>query len=249
MICHLPSDPLNTLARQALTSSKPAAKSWFTQLRDICLLYSLPHPLILLQNPPSKLSFKKLYKSKIMDHWEDKLRQEASPLSSLAFFKPEFHSLQKPHPILWTAGPNPYEVAKAVVQCRMLSGRYRTERLASHWSSNKQGFCLAPTCTETQETLEHILINCPSYNETRLKLRRLWLSSPSSINQLVSSVLQGSPSSMMQFLLDASTHPQVISLAQLYGDQPLQIVFHLTRSWCFAIHKERARLLGRWPNN
>ena len=150
--------------------------------------------------------------------------------------------------MLWTAGPNPYEVAKAVVQCRMLSGRYRTEMLASHWSSNKHGFCLAPTCMETQETLEHILISCPSYDQTRLKLRRLWLESPSPINHLVSSVLTSSPSSMMQFLLDASTHPQVITLAQLYGDQPLQIVLHLTGSWCFSIHKERARLLGRWPN-
>ena len=93
MICHLTSDPLNILARQALTCRTPASKSWFTQLRDICLLYGLPHPLILLQNPLPKLAFKKLYKSKIMNYWEDKLRQEASPLSSLEFFKPEFHSL------------------------------------------------------------------------------------------------------------------------------------------------------------
>ena len=34
--------------------------SWFTQLRDICLLYYLPHPLELLNNPLSKEYFKSL---------------------------------------------------------------------------------------------------------------------------------------------------------------------------------------------
>ena len=144
MICHLPNDPLNARARQVLTSRSPASKSWFSQLRDICLLYGFPRPLHLLQNPLSKQAFKKLSRSLIIDHLENKLCQESSPLNFLSFFKPEFHSLQHPHPILWTAYPNPYEVAKAVVQCRMLSGRYRTELLAKHWSSNKHGFCQAP---------------------------------------------------------------------------------------------------------
>jgi hypothetical protein len=155
MICHLQSDPLNRRARQALTRCKPSEKSWFTQIRDICLLYGLPHPLILLQQPLSKHEFKKLSRSLIIDHWEQKFRLETSPLTSLIFFKPEFHSLCSPHPIYLTAGPNPYEVAKAVVQSKMLSGRYRTEQLARHWSSDKNDFCLAPTCHEVLESLDH----------------------------------------------------------------------------------------------
>jgi hypothetical protein len=150
-------------------------------------------------------------------------------------------------PMLLTAGPNPYEVAKSVVQCCMLSGRYRTELLSRHWSNNKHGFCLSTTCSAIPESLEHILLFCPAYTITRTKITRLWLSTEdSNIAKLVTSVLNGSADSLMQFLLDASTHPTVISLTQLYGPNILQKVFHLTRSWCFAVHKERAKILGRW---
>ena len=113
MICHLHDDPLNRRARQVLTRFKPSSKSWFIQLRDLCLAYDLPHPLLLLSNPPSKKSFMKLAKSKVISYWELKLRQEASFLTSLVYLKPEYSSLTSPHPIYLTAGSNPYEVSKA----------------------------------------------------------------------------------------------------------------------------------------
>jgi hypothetical protein len=245
---HLPDNSLHTRARHVLTCLPSSKKSWFSQVRDICLLYGLPHPLDLLQTPLSKCTFKKLTKSLIVDYWEKKLRQEASPLDSLMHFKPHFHSLSSPHPIFWTAGPNPYEVSKAIVQSRMLSGRYRTELLAKHWSKNPNGYCLNPTCNSTEETLGHILLCCPSYQPVRERLSRLWLSCPHLlINQLVEGVLLGPQENLLKFILDPSVHPQVISLVQHFGDEPLKIVFHLTRSWCFAIHKERAKLLDRWP--
>ena len=143
-------------------------------------------------------------KSKITDYWETKLRLEVSPLLSITYFKPEFHSLVQPHPILWTAGPNPYEVSKAIIQRRMLSGRYRTELLARHWSRNRNGYCLSSSlCNSTQETLEHILLWCPAYHNLRERLMNLWLSNP---------------------------YPHI----------------YLTRTWCFSIHRERAKILGRW---
>ena len=146
MICNLRNDPLHQRARHALTCLPPKHKSWFNQIRDICLLYGLPHPLTLLSEPPSPC------KPLILDYWETKLRTEVSSLGSLEYFKPEFHSLVKPNPMFWTAAPNPYEVSKAIVQCRMPIGRYRTELLASHWSQNKHGYCLQMSCTSTVET-------------------------------------------------------------------------------------------------
>ena len=43
----------------------------------------------------------------------------------------------------------------------------------------------------------------------------------------------GSPLDLLQFILDASVHPEIITLKQNYGDVILKIVFHLTRTWCF----------------
>jgi hypothetical protein len=155
---------LSKLAESILTNNKPNSNSWFHQLRDLCLLYRLPHPLILIFDPPSKSKFSVLVKKHVLNYWETKLRSEAEPsdLPSLRYFHPEFYSLSKPHPLWSTAGSSPYQVAKATIQAKMLSGRYRTERLMRFWSKNKEGLCLLPSCSELhlQEDLEHILVHC-----------------------------------------------------------------------------------------
>ena len=127
MVTRLPKNPLFTRAKHILTTGSQSSKSWFWDIRDICLQYGLPHPLTLMENPLTKETFKRLVKSHVTDFWEKKLRKEAAPLSSLTYFRPEFHSLRRPHPILWTPGSNPHEVAKAVIQLNMLSGRYPSE--------------------------------------------------------------------------------------------------------------------------
>ena len=247
MICRLPDDPLNSHARNVLTMSKRSSKSWFWQIRDLCLQYSLPHPLHLLQYPPQKVKFRTLVKSRITDHWEVKLRLEASFLPSLAYFHPQFMSLAKPHPLWLSAAANPHEVTKAVQQAKFLSGRYRTESLCSHWSSNKGGFCLSPTCSNQIETIDHILVHCQAYSTTRDKLTRLWLSSPNpKVQELASQALASPPAYLIQFILDCSVIPLVITATQHDGTDILDSLFHLTRTWCFAIHRERMKIYGRW---
>ena len=173
--------------------------------------------------------------SHVIDYWEVKLGHEVSQLSSLQFFKAEFCSLASPHPILWTPGANPYEVSKAVIQLRMLSGRYRTSVLTKHWSSDRTGSCPAPDCTD-QETIEHFLVICPFYNQYRAKLKKLWQDTKTPIlNDLVTAVLTYPSHDLLQFILDASVHPLMISYVQTYGNELLPEVFHLTRTWCYII--------------
>jgi hypothetical protein len=127
--------------------------------------------------------------------------------------------------------------------------RYRTEQLAKHWSTNKQGFSLAPSCTEVFESIEHILLWCPSYQPTRENLKKLWQVWPAPfVAQLSATILNGSPATQMQFLLDPSPNSHVIFLNQIFGTEQVKTVFHLTMTWCFAIHKARAKLLGRWTS-
>ena len=44
-----------------------------------------------------------------------------------------------------------------------------TAMLTRHWGSHRTGSCPAPGCSE-QETLEHILVFCPYYNDMRFRL-------------------------------------------------------------------------------
>ena len=100
--------------------------SWFYQVSDLCKQYSLPDPLHVLHHPPSKLSFKRQAKLRVLDWWNTKYRAEVASLPSLSMFRAECMSLANPHPIWTSAGSSPYEIRKATVQARMLSGRYRT---------------------------------------------------------------------------------------------------------------------------
>ena len=160
----MPDDPLNVCAQHILITAKQNCTFWFTQIINLCLMFDLPHPLTLLETSLTKLKFKKLVKSKIVDYWEKRLRAEAKPLTSLEYFKPEYISLTRPHPIWWSAGCNPYGISKAVIQSRMLSGRYR--QLTSNWSA-VTSCCPSSSCITEVETLEHILLYCPEYELSR----------------------------------------------------------------------------------
>ena len=162
----------------------------------------MPHPLKLLDFPPSKDDLKKLATARVIDYWETKLRGEAALLPSLQNFKPEFMSLKTPHLIWKTVGSNPYEVSKAMQQVRFLLGCYRSSHLEKHFSKNIDGSCNNCNSGES-ETVEHILISCIAYNETKEKLYRLWTSTKIPIvHELVLGALSSDGKYILQFLLD-----------------------------------------------
>ena len=175
MICHLHGDPLNDHARHVLLQPDLYSKSWFGKLLEICLLYELPHPCLLLENPPEKKTFKTMAKKRIVIYWEGILTKEAQQLPSLCFFNPRVHSLTRPHPIWLAAGSSGYEVNKATILARMISGRYRTEKLSRFWTDNKSGYCLATSCDQVVGDLQHLLLHCPGLGIARNNLLEMWL--------------------------------------------------------------------------
>ena len=252
MIARLPGSLLHKLAVRMLTVSRPSSMSWFVQIRDICLKYSLPHPLSLLQNPPTKATYKHLVKSKVLDYWENELRLKATPMRSLQFFKPEFMSLSKAHTIWATSKNSPYETNKAIIQARLLSGRYRTESLCRHWSDNTAGVCLLHSCFKNQmmEDVSHILVICASLASVRDRLFTFFsnygVSHPHLMQAITGFLSSTSTSYKTQFLVDCSVLPEIILLQQHYGKIVLNELFYITRTWCFTIHRERLRMLNRW---
>jgi hypothetical protein len=250
MICHLPADPLYKRAEYALTYLPPSSRSWFQQVRNLCLQYGLPHPLTLLENPMSKEKFKKLVKQKVTEYWQDVLATESFNLDSLRFFDFSSASLSQAHPI-WTGSVgNSYECCKSTVLARMVSGRYRCETMCRFWSSNKKGFCLAPTCHEVPGDLEHLLTSCPALEHTRHQLHSLWCRKTVHLQPLHSLILQilgSSPAIQVRFILDCLSFPQLVHLIKLYGQSVQSLVFYLTRTWAYCTHREKLIMLGKWP--
>ena len=147
---------------QALSSTSEYKNSWFLKVKEFCQQYSLPDPELILTNPLSSNPYKQVTKQKVLDFWNLKLRADVKRLDSLEFFKADYMSLCQPHPIWTTTGSFPFDVKKATVQARMLSGRYRTCWLRRHWSEDSTGHCQVPGCTGQPGTLQHIATGeCP----------------------------------------------------------------------------------------
>ena len=254
MIRGLPGSLLHRYCQQVFYKpTRHQNSSWFHQVRNLCLKYLLSHPLNLLSptSPHSREAFKSLVKKHVLNYWETNLREEASNLKSLRFFKPEFLSLAKPHPIFISAGSSSYEVSKATVQALFLSGRYRTEKLSRHWSTNPEGYCQCPSCLGNQivEDEEHILLHCGSLAPTRTSLAKLTLSY-SKANPLLGPLLLNYTNpehpDFPQFLVDCSVLPEIITLTQQFGEFLLFKLFKITRTWCYSLHRDRLKILGRW---
>ena len=253
MICHLPGDPLHAHARHALSYLPNSARSWFHQVRDICLRYSLPHPLCLLDNPLTKSSFKSLIKKNMLEYWEQVLMSEANELKSLNFFHTSQLSLSQPSPVWLASKGSSFECTKSTIVCKMISGRYRSEDLCKYWSStNRLGYCLASTCEEVVGDLVHILVTCPALAPVRERLRKLWLDKSSQspgLLQMLKMVLKSAPPVQVQFILDPTIFDGVKMLVELYGMPVLSHIMYLTRTYAYYMHREKLILHGRWPGD
>ena len=252
MICLLPDDPLHAHAEHVLLHSDICSKSWFIQVRNICAQYDLPHPLTLLQSPPAKQRMRKLLKLKITEYWQAVLTTEAISMSSLQHLNPTRLSLLKPHPLWTTAGSSPHEANKAVILARMISGRYRTERLCRFWTANKDGYCLLEGCNQVVGDLEHLLVHCPGLHTVRSNLEQMWLARTAFIPPLqdyVQKVLTSSAAVRMAFILDCVAVPEIISLHQTHGMAVIETVLYITRTYAYCMHRKKLILTGKWPYN
>ena len=250
MICHLQGDPLQAHAEHALLHTESFQKSWFVQVKKICIKYDLPHPLTLLHSAPDMKKMKNLVKLKITEYWQALLAAEAMSLSSLKYMNPTRHSVVRPH-YLWTAaGSNPHEINKSIILARMMSGRYRTESLCRFWSGNRQGYCQLNGCHQVIGDLEHLLLHCPGLHTVRTNLEKMWLERAAILPLLQAYIVQllASPTAVkMAFILDSTAVPEIITLTQVYGLAVLDIVLYLTRTYVYGLHRKKLILMGKWP--
>ena len=204
-----------------LATADGSPHSWFIQVRELSTQYSLPDPLHILDNPSLKASFKRLVKQKVIDWWQTKLRAKAASLPSLDLFRSEFMSLSRPHPIWTSAGASSYEVKKATVQARMLGGRYRTCWLRRHLSGDDSGTCKVPGCSNQLGTLLNIATaQCLGLHSAKVRAVAIWadfLKDNQLLFPLIRDFSLGDPQVFLEFLVDPTTNPKVITLAQKYA--------------------------------
>ena len=225
--------------------------SLFSSLTSLSERYNLPSPLSILQNPPSKYLLKKIVSTKISDFWHTKLSSEASAKKSLKFLKCAFLPLGHPHMLWESCSGSPRALQSAIIQARLLSGRYRCDYLVSKWS-NSDGSCRLPGCHTFPGDSSHLLSGtCPALRRTlilSLKNSLDTLAAHPLLLDLVKNIISSSSSeAWVAFILDPSTNPAAIKLMQDLGKKFIWPLFRLSRTYIWAMHKQRSRFLGIKP--
>jgi hypothetical protein len=83
---------------------------------------------------------------------------------------------------------------------------------------------------------------------TRQRMFSICFKLPNKVSlTLIANILyKGSNQKLMQLLLDCSVIPEVIASSQSHGEQVLSDLFYFSRTWCFSVHRERMKRLGKW---
>ena len=250
-VTRLPGNIIHTVAKDTLITASDNDGSWYGQIRSLCFQYNLPNPLTLLHQPPSQKRYKCLIKNNIAQFWQEKLRAmihrgEPNELTSLKYFKPEYMSVLRPHPILTTAAHS-YDVNKMVVQLRMLSGRYRVGSLLRHFSPEQSGIC--ELCGVELEDISHLLVpRCSALQDRRILLIEYAfgiLEQYPVCHAIFENILTCNEEEQVQFFLDCSVIPSIIRAAE-NNKCVLPLLLKVCRTWCYSLHRTRLKLLGRW---
>ena len=131
---------------------------------------------------------------------------------SLKYFKPQFMSLNRPHPMISYAKTT-YQVNKCITTLRMLSGRFRCGSLLRHCYQHVSGLC--ELCELELEDLPHILLpRCPHLKERALFLTNYLydtLASSLTASTIAEKILNCEDDQRkMQFFLDPRSSPKLL---------------------------------------
>ena len=158
-------------------------------------------------------------------------------------------SLKITHPLWTSCGNNSFEISKAMIQAKLLSGQYRTDTLLCNFGKNSTTqYVLCKS--ENLGSIEHLLVVCDKLKFCRDKQFES-LEKRSNVSDLIKKLIYDayntSISKFVQILLDCSVMAEVIQAKKLEANIICEI-FKFTRTWCFNIHVNRMKLLGRWTS-
>ena len=238
-----PNTTIYKIVLYLLKMAGPKSHTWTAHLRHTCLLYRLPDPLALLQCGQvwKKSSWKTLTKTRVTVHYENILREEALKNSKMKYLNVEVQGLSGvPHPALLNI-ENAQEVKKLRAHIKLLSGDFLTaERL--NLDNGKSPQCRL--CLSAVESVAHVVTQCRATSDICSRM----------LPELLNTVLVADPSCsildvpnqtkyLTQFILDC-TSLNLPAACRIAAHNPrISQIFAVSRNWCHAISRERARLL------
>ena len=224
----------NDLAKRQLAVRDPSDKSWFSSVRNILNTYWLPTAYEILEHPPSSEQWKKQVKYQLHTHVEKQWRDDIISKSTLKYLNPEAVKVGKIHPVFATVRNNPYDVNRAKVKARLLTGTYTLQSNREKFNQfNVSPIC--QLCNKDPETREHFLVTCEALHQLRIEL---WnkITALFEFSRGISFVLND-PELTTQLLLDSSH--QVIERELRPSVHQTNVLEFYSRELIYKLHVNR----------
>ena len=150
-----------------------------------------------------------------------------------------------PHPLWISCQGSRTAIEAAIIQARILTGRYRDDYLTSKFSPYKTGHC--SMCGFYPGTVSHYLSgHCPLLSQQlqlSLDYSLTLLSTTPFLLPPVLSALQYDVEDWASFILDPGSNHMVIKIKQSYGHEAVWPLYRLSRAYIRCMHRERMKFM------
>lgn len=237
-ICRLGEDSVEKqLARRQLSVKSFTSNSWFVAVKRLLQRYKLPDSWELLDNPPSKLRWKKMVKQYVDGYWVEQIKYRARLYSSLRYIHVEDYQPGKRHPCIQYV-TSVRDIPRVNTKVKLVTGTYILQSNRSAFNQNDLSpLCLL--CREDDETVEHFLLHCPVLASTRRVLLDDLMNTYENLFHE-----QPDSNSLLQFILDSGSFlsPDTEHLPQLRLN-----IEKTSRCLCQRLHAARFQKLSLVP--
>jgi hypothetical protein len=134
------------------------SNSWVTQIRTVLAKYNLPSAYVLLRSTPTRNQWKEQVAKAVNAYWMEELRIKASTMKTLEYLDLNICQAGHLHSV-WSHNSDPKAAHMATVKVRLIVQRYPLGY--SHYAGKgKQKLCAL--CSQSEETVVHFLLDCPT---------------------------------------------------------------------------------------
>ncbi|CAG2198329.1 unnamed protein product [Mytilus edulis] len=206
------------IAFRQLAMKDEKSGSWFTKLHNLTVIYGLPSPYDIIENPPSKISWNRHVNNCINNHFLQNLKKEAKEKSSLKYINFNDSNIGTVHNIWKSSGTDPYSVNMAAIKVKIATGIMILQYQRSRFSKNCIS-AICPLCNIEPEDTTHFILKCEKLSSIRNRF----------IQELKS------------FLVDCNKHSLLIQELFDNGENLLHLIIDCT-SYHFLTYKEQVRI-------
>ncbi|CAC5405005.1 unnamed protein product [Mytilus coruscus] len=153
------------LAERQLQLKSHSSKSWFIEIKKICLKYNLPDCQKFLINPLGKFQWKNLITRKIYTYWSEKINDKSEGYSSLQHITGAY-KIKTIHPILTTNTSNCRDFIRIPIRTKVATGNYILQSNRAKFNKYEVS-ATCKICNKEDETIEHFLIACTQLEPER----------------------------------------------------------------------------------